>query len=178
MSVAPRCVVITGSECAGKTSLTARLAGELDAPWSPEASRAYAVRVARELVASDIEPIARAQIAGEDEAAARAAGGLVLRDTDLVSTLVYARHYYGACPQWIEDAARARRADLYLLLLPDVPWIADGVRNRPAQRAQMHALFAAAFVEIGARVVTIGGGWDERTEQARRAVHALLSEHR
>ena len=71
---------------------------------------------------TDVEPIARGQIAAEDRGAAEARGLLVL-DTDLVSTTVYARHYYGSCPAWIEQAARDRRADLYLLCDIDVPWI-------------------------------------------------------
>mgnify|MGYP000592549471 CR=1 FL=1 len=31
-------------------------------------------------------------------------GKLLVLDTDLVSTVVYARHYYGHCPAWIEEA--------------------------------------------------------------------------
>ena len=67
---------------------------------------------------------------------------VVVKDTDLVSTVVYASHYYGSCPAWIERAARERLGDLYLLLHPDVPWVADGLqRDRPADRARLHQLF-------------------------------------
>ena len=112
--------------------------------------------------------------AGEDAAAA-AARALVVRDTDLVSTAVYARHYYGACPAWIEQAARARRGDLYLLLRPDVPWVADGLlRDRPEARVEMHVLFRDALAAAGAVVVEIGGGWDARLADAIAAVRHLL----
>jgi NadR type nicotinamide-nucleotide adenylyltransferase len=171
--VRPLRVVVSGSECTGKTTLASELAARLGAPWSPEAARAYAERVARELTADDVEPIAREQIGGEDAAEARAASGLLVCDTDLVSTVVYARHYYGACPAWIETAARERRGDLYLLLRPDVPWRADGVRDRPRVREELHALFEAALRASGARVVTIGGAWDERRAAAVAAVAAL-----
>jgi NadR type nicotinamide-nucleotide adenylyltransferase len=169
-------VVVTGSECTGKTTLAAELAARYGTVCSLEAARAYAERVARELTAADVEPVARAQIAAEDAAAEHAAGGLLVLDTDLVSTLVYARHYYGACPAWIEDTARARRADLYLLLHPDVPWSADGVRDRPRQREDLHALFTAALRAIGANVVQIRGDWSERRSRATSAVDALLAE--
>ena len=53
----------------------------------------------------------------------------MLLDTDLVSTVVYSRHYYGDCPAWIEAAAVRRLADLYLLHDIDVPWTA---RRPPA----------------------------------------------
>lgn len=170
----PRRVVVTGSECTGKSTLARALAACFGAACAPEAARDYAARAGRALTAADVEPIARAQIAGEDAAAARAADGLLVLDTDLVSTFVYALHYYGACPPWIVAAMLQRRADLYLLLHPDVPWIADGVRDRASRRDELHALFARALASIGARVVDIRGDWDARRAAARRAVRALV----
>lgn len=174
MSPRPLRVVVTGSECTGKTALATALAAHYHTACSEEAARAYAESVARELSAADVEPIARAQIGAEDAAAARATGGLLVLDTDLVSTLAYARHYYGACPAWIEAAARERRGELYLLLHPDVPWTADGVRDRPRQRDELHALFVETLRAIGADVVEIRGEWDERRAAGRRAIDALL----
>jgi nicotinamide riboside kinase len=90
--------------------------------------------------------------------------------------MVYARHYYGACPLWIEQAARERRSDLYLLCHPDVPWVADALQHdRGFLREEMHALFVAALAEVGARVVHVRGDWTARREVARRAVEALLA---
>ncbi len=172
--IQPARVVVTGSEATGKTTLAAILAADFRAPWSSEEARHYLDRVARPLGADDVEPIARGQIAGEDRAIA-AAGELVLHDTDLLSTMVYARHYYGACPEWIEQAVERRLADLYLLCHPDVPWIADGLyHDRGFRRDEMHALFVAALSEAGARVVHIRGDWTARQGIARRAVEGLL----
>lgn len=170
--------MLTGAESTGKTTLAARLAHELGAPWAPEYAREYAGAVGRPLTAADVEPIARGQLALED-GAARRAGRVVVLDTDLVSTVVYARHYYGACPRWIEEAARDRRAGLYLLLHPDVPWVADPSRDRPLARDALHALFAAALVELGApQVVQVAGSWPERARIARAAVARHLAERR
>lgn len=171
-----RRIVVTGSECTGKTTLAGALAVHFGVPCAGEFSRAYAERLApRELTAADVEPIARGQIAFEDAACeqARARGAsLVVLDTDLSSTVVYAQHYYGSCPAWIEDAARARRAELYLLCLPDLPWIADGVRDRPRVREAIHALFAEWLAALGARVTTVGGAGDARLAAALAAVEA------
>lgn len=168
-------VVVTGSESTGKTRLAAQLAARFAAPISPENARLYLDSIGRPLAASDVEPIARGQIAGEDQAIARAAG-LAVHDTDLVSTVVYARHYYAACPAWIEQAARARRAQLYLLCHPDVPWIADGLqRDRGWMREELHALFVEALAELGAQVVDVRGDWASRHELAGRAVARLVA---
>src|SRR5437879_678808 len=85
-------------------------------------------------IAVDVVAIARAVIAAEEEAVSRADRLLIL-DTDLLSTVVYSRAYYGECPPWVEAAARERRAHLYLLHHPDVPWVADGLyRDVPDRR--------------------------------------------
>lgn len=167
-------VVVTGSECTGKTSLARTLAERLDAPWAPEFARAHLDAKGAPLDAADVEPIARGQVAGEDAAEAAARELLVL-DTDLLSTAVYARHYYGSCPAWIEEAARARRGDLYLLCAPDLPWVADGQRDRGGLREEMHRLFARALERLGAPVAVVSGEGAAREEAAVRAVHLARS---
>ena len=100
-------------------------------------------------------------------------------DTDLVSTVLYARHYYGACPSWIEEEARARRGDLYLLNHPDVAWVADGLqRDRATARDLMHRLFERTLREFEARVVDVRGPWPEREQRAAAEVDALLNKDR
>ncbi len=172
----PLVIVVSGSECTGKTTLAKDLAARFGASWSAEFAREYVDRKSAPLDASDVEAIARGQVAAED--AARAGGApVVVKDTDLVSTVVYARHYYGACPAWIERAARERLGVLYLLLHPDVPWVADGLqRDRPASRAEVHELFARTLAEFGARVVDITGGWEARRTSAVAAVNQALAE--
>jgi NadR type nicotinamide-nucleotide adenylyltransferase len=176
----PFVVVVTGSECTGKTTLAVALAVEFDAPWSPEFAREYMDAKRAPLDASDVEPIARGQLGVQMATKRAAAAGtrrLVIHDTDLLSTAVYARHYYGACPEWILSAASESLGDLYLLLSPDVPWVADGLqRDRPddAARVEMHALFRNALAAAGARVVEISGPWPARGRQAAAAVAAAL----
>src|SRR5262249_48868476 len=139
--------------------------------WVPEFSRDYALNKP-DLDSSDVEPIARGQIAREDEALLRA-NKLLILDTDLVSTLVYSHHYYGACPQWIEFECRRRLADLYLLLYPDVPWIADGIRDRGDRRLEMHELFVRALKLLNANFITIDGEWKEREQKAAAAIENM-----
>ena len=170
-------VVVTGSECTGKTTLAGDLARRFGTVCVAEYAREYLDRkvatTGLPLDERDVEPIARGQIAAEDRGAATAKGLLVL-DTDLVSTTVYARHYYGACPAWIDQAARDRRGDLYLLCDIDVPWVADSVRDRPHHREHIHALFVEALNTLGAPYVLIRGSWAARLTTAVAAVSEVL----
>jgi NadR type nicotinamide-nucleotide adenylyltransferase len=167
-------VVLTGSESTGKTELAHALASHFVAPVAEEFVRAYAVARGGTLNFADHGAIARGQMAHEDAAVSQAKD-LVILDTDLVSTVVYCEHYFGRCPQWIEDEARARAADLYLLTRPDIPWVADGVRDRGDRRDEMHALFRAKLSALGARVVEIGGAREERLRMAIQAIDSAFS---
>jgi NadR type nicotinamide-nucleotide adenylyltransferase len=170
-------VVLTGSESTGKTELARALAAHYGVPWSAEYVRDYMDAKGGALDADDVEAIARGQVEREDGVTRRRGGAerLVILDTDLLSTVIYARHYYGSCPEWIERAARERRGDLYLLLDVDAPWTPDPQRDRGARRDEMHALFRDALEAAGARTVIIRGGWDERRARAIEAIDALLA---
>jgi len=167
-------VVLTGSESTGKSTLGARLAARYGVELVPEFVRDFAQRKGGSIDFSDHGPIAKGQMALEDEYAARA-DRLLLQDTDLLSTVVYCRHYFGRCPVWIEQAARERRPSLYLLCEIDAPWIADGVRDRGERREEMQRLFREAVAESGATFVVLEGGLSRRETNAVDAIDELLS---
>lgn len=167
-------IVLTGSESTGKSELARALAAHYRTSWAPEYVRDYMDATGGTLNADDVESIAFGQIAREDDAADRARS-MVILDTDLLSTVIYARHYYGACPEWIERAATERQGDLYLLLDVDAPWTPDPQRDRGERRAEMHALFRDTLEAAGARIVVIQGGWEERRVRAIAAIDAFLA---
>lgn len=181
-------VVLTGSESTGKSTLARELAAHYRTVCCAESVRDYLDQKASRagansepdtsvptafLTSEDVEPIARAQIEAED-AACHHANRILILDTDLLSTMVYARHYYGECPEWIVAEARRRCAHLYLLMDIDIPWVADPQRDRGDRREGMQDLFRAALQEIGARSFTIRGSWEERRMEAVRAIDARL----
>jgi len=164
--------VVTGSESTAKTTLADQLARHYRAELVPEFVREYAEARHGVVQFSDHGPIARGQIALEDEHIARGAG-LVVQDTDLLSTVVYCRHYFGVCPPWIEEAAAARRPDLYLLCDIDLDWVADGVRDRGHMREEMQQLFRDAVLASGVATAIVTGIGLDRLERAVDAIDAL-----
>jgi len=166
-------IVLTGSESTGKTTLAWRLAQHFGAEYVPEFVRGYAEKKGGVLSFSDHGPIAHGQMQLEDKHIARGKG-LIIQDTDLLSTVVYCDHYFGHCPPWIAEAAAARKPDLYLVCEIDLPWIADSVRDRGHLREEMQQLFRDAVGRTGVASASVTGDGDERFARAAEAIDAYL----
>jgi NadR type nicotinamide-nucleotide adenylyltransferase len=167
-------VVVTGSECTGKTTLATALAREYGVECVPEYVRQFIATMGGRPQYSDHGPIARGQKALEDEYRARARK-LLIHDTDLISTVTYCRHYFGRCPEWIEADASVRRAGLYLLCEIDVPWQDDGLRDRGERRKEMHEIFRSVLDDLGATYVVVSGSPEKRIAAARVKIDSLVS---
>lgn len=169
MAPRPHRICLTGPESTGKTELAQRASRELGLIWIPEFAREYVEVRGNALSAADVEPIARGEIANLEHAE----GALVILDTDLLSTVVYARHYYGHCPSWIEEEARLRVADFYLLMDTDVPWEPDAVRDAGDDaREDLFDAFRAALDEFDTRWEIVSGGWEARFARLRERLEA------
>jgi nicotinamide riboside kinase len=170
----PLRIVVTGSECTGKTALAEALAKHYGTVCVPEYSRRFVLAKGAPPVRSDVDAIARGQIALEHELAATATSILLL-DTDLMSTLIYSRHYYGDCPDWIEQELSARPAALYLLAHIDVPWQPDGLmRDRGHMREEMQQLFVDELLRRVLPFVEVRGSVEDRMERAARAIDEMV----
>ena len=168
-------VCLTGAESTGKTELAKALARHFSGVLVPEYSREYALARQNELSYSDVGPIAHGQMERQDEAQAGVPPPhLIILDTDLLSTLVYSRHHFGAVPQWLESRVRDRLADLYLLLDIDVPWVWDPVRDSGETRKELHEDFFNALEEFGAQYELISGDWDERLRRSIEVIGSKL----
>jgi NadR type nicotinamide-nucleotide adenylyltransferase len=168
-----RRVAIYGPESTGKTTLAATLAERYATVWCPEFARAHLDLKGGPVEPADIPLIAQGQIAAEDRLA-RQANRVLFCDTELSTTVIYAEHYFGACPGWLRVEAMARRYALYLLLDVDVPWVPDPQRDLGHSRDEMFARFRAALDARGARYEVISGSWDQRLSRACAAIDRLL----
>lgn len=171
-------IVVTGSECTGKTTLAEALSKHYGTVVVPELARIFVEEQGRAPELTDVETIAQGQLDLEKRLTPEAKGILIL-DTDLLSSVVYSRHYYGDCPVWVEKRLLEGPGDLYLLCDIDVPWSPDGAqRDRGDRRESMQDLFRTALADRGLEFVEIRGSLSDRVDRAIRAIDDKLVEAR
>ncbi len=166
-------MVLSGVESVGKTWLSMRLAALLGAEVVPEVGRSYTEALDRPLTLADHHAIA-AEHARLAEAAAARQPRLLVEDTDIVMTTSWATMLFGERDPLL--AAMPSRADLHLLLLPDLPFVPDPVRmfGDPASRARFHAVVEAEFAARGLEPLRIGGSLAGRETAAIAAIERRL----
>jgi HTH-type transcriptional regulator, transcriptional repressor of NAD biosynthesis genes len=172
-------IVVFGTESTGKTSLAQRLAEHFGEPWSPEYVREFWDAHGGKITATDLDAIARGQIASEEAAAGRARR-VVFCDTDLLTCTLWDDVLFpGACPAWVRAEAerRARACTLYLLCDADVPFAPDPQRCFPDTEGRERARqnWRAALESRGLPFVEIKGDWSERERTAIAAVDSVLA---
>ena len=173
-------VAIVGAECSGKTTLATQLAQLFDAPCVVEYARSYLERARAEgrvgYDADDVRAIARGQQRAEE--AASVGADLVIADTDLVVVKVWWDVRFGSDDAWLEgalrDALSSSRRRRYLLTRPDIPWVADPLRENPLDRDALHERYRALLNSLGVGYVELSGPRQERLDRAADAVRGWL----
>lgn len=166
-------VCLHGAESTGKSTLAQMLAAWFACPVVAEYGRTYAETHGPEFTMDDLLAIAREQD-HQMRAIAVARPRLLLLDTDPLMTAAWAQMLFDDVP---EELLAYDKAELYLLLAPDVPWVADSTRafGSATTRTRFAALAEHMLVRAGVRYRTIGGDWAERERQAIAAIAAALS---
>lgn len=167
-------VVLMGAESTGKTTLAAALAKRYKTAWAAEYVRLFVDNKGALPEESDVYAIAQGHLQLVARMGLRARRVLFV-DTDLFTTCVYQRIYFGTCPSDIEKSALDHRSGLYLFTEPDFPWEPDpGQRASPEERLRSHALLRAEAEKHALNTVSIKGTHTERLNTAVAAVGHYL----
>ena len=121
-------IVVTGAESTGKSTLTMKLAEHYGVPFVPEIARDYVENLNHKYTFSDVEKIAKKQIAMWNKYSESNAP-FVFMDTWLIITKVWFEFVFNKVPDWLISAIEKYRVDLFLLCNIDIPWVDDPVRE-------------------------------------------------
>ena len=170
-----RRIVLTGAECTGKSTLAQALSGYYGEPWTAEFVRAYVEQVQRELQVDDLPKIFAGQTALEDTAL-KNTSRIIFHDTNLLSSIIYANHYFGYRTDAEQTRFLERDYALYLLCSPvGIDWRDDpGQRDGPEARDTLQTKFKASLDALRLPYIELHGDLNTRLGEAIRAVDALL----
>ncbi|MFT3702752.1 MAG: AAA family ATPase [Agriterribacter sp.] len=165
-------VVILGTESTGKTTLAQQLADHFKATLVSEAGRDI-VDDSKNFAFEDLYTIAVEHARRISEAIA-GKSQLVIIDTDIHITKSYA-HFVFNKPLTVNKAINeANKADLYLYLNNDVPYIQDGTRLNEKERNDLDISHRRVLDNHGINIIEIKGNWAERFETAIKHVQGLM----
>jgi HTH-type transcriptional regulator, transcriptional repressor of NAD biosynthesis genes len=167
-------VCIFGPESTGKSTLTSQLAAKFNTVAVPEYARELLESQQGKIKFSDIDKIARGQLAAE-KALARQANRLLFCDTDVLLTIIWSETLFNKCPEWIKKEVSQNCYDLYLLTDIDAPWVDDIVRYLPKERELFFQKCLTALESRNFPYIRLSGSWQERFGTACQAVEKLLS---
>ncbi|WP_428654643.1 AAA family ATPase [Runella sp.] len=164
-------ICVYGPESTGKTTLTQQLADHFQTTFAHETARD--VLTSNDFGVETIIEIGRLQTALVKQRL-QTANKVLFCDTDLITTQIYSRHYFGYVTDALKKLEREVSYDLYLLLNIDTPWVADSLRDMGHRRAEMFAVFKDELQKRRLPYVLIEGTWEERFAGARKQVEKLL----
>lgn len=166
-------VCLYGPESVGKTTLARQLAEHYQTIFVPEVARDL-ITSNEGLTAEDFVRIGRAQTEAVLNAIPRA-NKVLICDTDLITTELYAQIYLPEVPHELLDLEQLVVYDQHFLLNIDVPWVADGLRDLGHRRTEIYQLFEVALIQRGIDYVDVSGDWTHRWVTVTTAIDQLLS---
>jgi nicotinamide riboside kinase len=155
-------IVITGPECAGKTSLAEALTGlTRNALIVPEYSRVYLSLLSGKYQYHDLKEIALGQVWIE-EANLPFHPPYIFCDTSLLVIMIWSQVRYGKIDPWLEQTFISREYDLYILSKPDMPFIEDEQRENPHDRWMLYDIYKDTLKAYHKPYLEVGGPLDLR----------------
>jgi len=170
-----RRILITGPESTGKSELSLSLAEHFRGICIPEYAREYIEDLVEPYEFGDIEQIATRQI--RDYNSVKHAEEWVFFDTWLIITRVWFDVKYGRIPEWVDQRISEADFDLVLLCAPDIPWVADRVREHGGESRKI--LFDRYKTELDAfkmRWEVVTGEGEKRFTNALKYINSYLKD--
>lgn len=170
----PLRIIVTGPESTGKTELVKGLVRNFGGEYIPEYAREYIEDLGRAYTFSDVLRIAEQQVK-EYKLGQKSEAEFIFIDTYLIITKLWFSKVFGEVPVWLEEEISRTKSDLYLLCKPDIPWVADEVReNGGEMREVLFNDYKNELVSLGVQYEIISGIGNSRLQMAINKVNLYI----
>lgn len=166
-------VVILGTECTGKTTLTEKLAKYFNCSFVSEAGRNI-IANSNSFTFNDLYLVASEHATRIDKSIL-ADSPLVIIDTDIHTTKSYSLFTFEKELEISTDIYNSNRANIYLYLNNDVEYLQDGTRLSEADRNLLDLSHRQVLTDHNIEIIEVKGDWDERFEKAVEQINKLIA---
>ena len=166
-------VVILGTECTGKTTLTEKLAKYFNCSFVSEAGRDI-IANSNSFTFNDLYLVASEHATRIDKSIL-ADSPLVIIDTDIHTTKSYSLFTFEKELEISTDIYNSNRANIYLYLNNDVEYLQDGTRLSEADRNLLDLSHRQVLTNHNIEIIEVKGDWDERFEKAVEQINKLIA---
>lgn len=166
-------VVILGTECTGKTTLTEKLAKYFNCSFISEAGRDI-IANSNSFTFNDLYLVASEHATRIDKSNL-ADSPLVIIDTDIHTTKSYSLFTFEKELEISTDIYNSNKADLYLYLNNDVEYLQDGTRLSEVERNLLDFSHRKVLKDRNIEIIEVKGNWDERFEKAVEQINKLIA---
>lgn len=174
-------ICVMGAESTGTTTLSKALAEHYKAPWVPEYGRYYTEAKLQTgnpvpWTSQEFTHIAQMQQAWEDQLAGES-NGLLICDTNAFATRIWHERYMGKVPnKTLDTLADNCHVDGYILTVPDIPFVQDGIRDGEHLRLNMHMQFLEVLAAGTVPYISVDGSVASRLQQATKFIETINKE--
>lgn len=171
--VRPSCVqriCIVGGESTGKSTLAKELAHHFQTNYVAEYAREFLAEHGNVCTEADMPIIAAEQVRRED-LAQQTSNRFLFCDTNALITKLWSQHYFGKCSGEVEELVTSRPYSFYLLMQPDIPWVADGMRDTPHGREWFYKSSRQELERLGAAYREVKGANEQRLISAKNHIY-------
>lgn len=167
-------IVATGPESSGKTTLINALALHYNEPYAEEFSRIYFDGYDGKYSLFDVQNIGVGQIDANIDNEKKAKK-FAFSDTDSTVINIWAKLRFNANIPMIDDDIEQSQPDLYLLCVPDFPWVYDALREDPNDRIDIFNAYTALLHRYNSNYIIIKGSHEERMNTAINEINKFLN---
>ena len=167
-------IALIGPESTGKTTLCAYLAAHYNTVWVPEMARQYIGSLERKYTLEDIEYCTKVQL-NEEERLLKGANKFLFCDSEMIIAKVWCEDVFKSVPPWIEEMVNTNLYSMHLLMLPDIPFEHDTVRENPHRREFFFNWYKQELEERKFPYEVIGGTGEERFRNSIAAINKHFS---
>lgn len=166
-------VVMLGTECTGKTTLTEKLAKYFNCSFVSETGRNI-IANSNSFTFNDLYLVASEHATRIDKSIL-ADSPLVIIDTDIHTTKSYSLFTFEKELEISTDIYNSNRANIYLYLNNDVEYLQDGTRLSEADRNLLDLSHRQVLTDHNIEIIEVKGDWDERFEKAVEQINKLIA---